>query len=115
MGEILRGREVLEWKGMDRPHHGAWVPGPHLSLSQSCVLVVTCHRCVSLSLLFIVGGAGALTAIRQWWVGPRLPYASGGVGPHSLLVVWSPHRHSSVVVLGAVLWFKGGGSGHSFP
>jgi len=110
------GREVLEWKGMDRPHRGVWVPGPHPSSSQSCVLVIMCPCChMSLSLLFIVGGAGALAAIRRWWVGPCSPYAGSGVGPRLLLVVWGPHRHSSVVVWGSMLWFKGGGGGHSFP
>jgi len=102
------GREVLEWKGMDRPRCGVWVPGPHPSFSQSRVLVIACHRHVSLSLLFIVGGAGALAAIHWWWAGHHLPYAGSGVGPCSLLVVWGPHRRSSVVVVG-IPFHEGGG------
>jgi len=109
------GREVLEWKGMDRPCYGVWVLGPHPSSSQSCVLVIVCRRRMSLSLLFIVGGAGALAAVRRWWVGPCLPYASSGVGPCLLLVVWGPRCRSSVVVWGSMLWLKGGGGGCSFP
>jgi len=104
VGEILRGREVLEWEGMDRPHCGAWVPGPHLSSPQSHVLVVAYHHHMALSLLFVVGGAGALAAVCWQCMGPHSPYASGGVVPCLLLVVW-----------GSTLWFKGGGGGHSLP
>ena len=122
---MLKGREVLKGGGYGGDIEGkggvgmegdgqtlSWGMGAR---SSSVIVPVMCPcRCV-LSLLFIVGGAGALAAIHQWWVGPHLPYASSGVGPRSPLVVWGPRRHSSVVVWGSVLWFKGGGGGHSFP
>jgi len=82
--------------------------------SSSAVLPFACPcRCVSSS-LFVVGGAGAFTAIHWWCVGPHSPYAGGGVGPLSLfisggllcpssLMVWwcgVPHCGSRVVVVG---------------
>ena len=103
---------------MERPRRGVWVPGPHPSLSQSCVLVIACHHHMSLLLLFVVGGDGVLAAVRQWWVGPRsllvvrcwcgvpcwgsrvvvgIPFREGGgwlcwralvACGHSMMVVW---------------------------
>ena len=87
--------------------------------------VLICHPPIHVSLLsslFIIGGAGAFTAIHQWCVGPRSPYASGGVGPlspfisggllcpSSLMVWWCgvPHCGSRVVVVG-VPCHEGGG------
>ena len=66
------------------------------------------HGGAGLLLLFIIGGAGALTAIHWWCVGPHSSYTGGGVGPCLLLVVWGPHCHLSVVASCALhCWWCG--------
>ena len=91
--------------------------------SSSAILPFACPcRCVSSS-LFVVGGAGAFTAIHWWCVGPHSPYAGSGVGPLSLfisggllcpssLMVWwcgVPHCGSRVVVVVGIPCREGGG------
>jgi len=83
---------------MDRPCCGAWVLGPHLLSSNSCVLVVMCHRrCSSLVVL------GPHSPYAGGGVGPSSPFVSGGLlCPSSLMVWWCgvPCCGSRVVVVG---------------
>jgi len=92
------------------------------SRSSSAVLPFMCLCRHMSSLLFVVGGVGALAAVHRWCVGPRSPYAGGGVGPSlpfvgggllcpsSLMVWWCGVLHcgSRVLVVGIPCHEDGG-------